>query len=224
MPAYCVAAIRAWNIAAFNNRIRHLPGTWTLFQHRDDLTLESLRTISPRAIFFPHWSWKIPQDIVSAYECVAFHAADLPFGRGGSPIQNLIERHHHSTKVTAFRMNDQFDAGPIYMKRDLSLEGPAHEIFNRMAIVVADMIESMVTDWPTPVPQSGPATTFPRRTPAQSCIATDDIPTLYDHIRMLDAPDYPHAFVDCGNLRIEFTDAKITSEGLQAKALFRKKP
>ena len=40
--------------------------------------------------------------------------------------------------------------------------------------------------------------------------------TLFNHIRMLDAQSYPSAFINYGNLRIEFTKAKINKKNLDA--------
>ena len=52
----------------------------------------------PKYIFFPHWSKKVDTKIVNNYECVCFHETDLPYGRGGSPIQNLILRNQKMIK------------------------------------------------------------------------------------------------------------------------------
>jgi methionyl-tRNA formyltransferase len=220
---YCVATVRQWNIAEFENSIRHIPGQWHLITEQSLLTHEQLQAIKPRAVFFPHWNWKVPNDIVSAFECVAFHAAPLPFGKGGSPIQNLIVRGISETKLTAFRMKAGFDDGDIYLQRDLSLAGPAHEIFARMAKLTASMIKEMIADWPTPVPQVGEAVTFKRRTPEQSRLdGADSLTGIYDHIRMLDAPEYPKAFIEIGATRIEFSDAELQDGALRATATFRK--
>ena len=60
-----------------------------------------------------------------------FHITDLPYGRGGSPLQNLIERGYSSTKLTALRCTADLDAGPIYSQEVLNLAGTAEEIFLR---------------------------------------------------------------------------------------------
>ena len=99
-PAYAVAALHPWNIEAFHRRQGTLPGEWHLISTRDELTLERLDSLKPRYVFFPHWSWKVPDDIVDGFECVCFHMTDLPFGRGGSPLQNLIIRGHSETRFT----------------------------------------------------------------------------------------------------------------------------
>ncbi|WP_128926866.1 formyltransferase family protein [Bradyrhizobium guangxiense] len=222
-PVYCVATVRPWNVLQFERTIRHLPGQWHLIAGQPDLTLEKLQAIGPKAIFFPHWNWKVPDQIVSAFECVAFHAAPLPYGKGGSPIQNMIERGFEQTKLTAFRMNAGFDDGDIYLQRDLSLAGSAHDIFIRMAELTASMIGDMVREWPTPIPQVGEAMTFKRRKPEQSRLdGSKTLARLYDHIRMLDAPEYPKSFIEIENTRIEFSNAELEDGALRATATFRK--
>jgi methionyl-tRNA formyltransferase len=220
---YCVATVRPWNIAEFENSIRHFPGDWHLITEEPLLTLGHLRTIQPKAIFFPHWNWKVSNEIVSAFECVAFHAAPLPFGKGGSPVQNLIARGFSETKLTAFNMKAGFDDGDIYIQRDLSLSGSAHEIFIRMSKLTTSMIQEMIMNWPTPVPQVGEAVTFRRRTPEQSRLdGACNLTKVYDHIRMLDAPGYPKAFIDIEGTRIEFSNAELQDGAVRTTATFRK--
>ena len=55
---------------------------------------------------------------------------DLPYGRGGSPLQNLIIiRGLKTTKITAFKCVAEIDVGPVYLKKTLSLEGNAQDIY-----------------------------------------------------------------------------------------------
>lgn len=104
-----------------------------LITRKEDLTPERLREIAPRTIFFPHWSYLIPPAIHEGWECIIFHMTDLPYGRGGSPLQNLIQRGHRETMLTALRCVAELDAGPIYLKRprpQQRLNNPMH-IANR---------------------------------------------------------------------------------------------
>ena len=41
---------------------------------------------------------------------------DLPYGRGGSPLQNLIKKNHKSTMLSAIECQDNLDSGDIYLK------------------------------------------------------------------------------------------------------------
>ena len=114
-------------------------------------------------VFFPYWSFKISKELLNKYECIGFHMTDLPYGRGGSPLQNLILRGFTETVITAFRITDEWDAGPIYCKRPLSLEGTAQEIFDRASnIIYNDMIPFILTHEIEPVPQEGEVVCFHR--------------------------------------------------------------
>lgn len=215
---YLVATIRRWNIKMFHEILSQLPGQWRLVTKPEELTLPLVEQLRPRYIFFPHWSQRVPREILDAAQCVCFHETDLPSGRGGSPIQNLIARGHKETTVTAIQMVEELDAGSIYLKRRLSLEGLGEEIFLRTANLVAEMIETIVAENPTPQPQTGPPSSFARRRPEQSDISLSlqDLDHLFDHIRMLDADGYPRAFIDVGDFRIEFSRPALRTNSIVA--------
>ena len=119
-------------------------------------------------------------------------------------------------------MVSEVDAGPVYMKRGLSLEGAAHEIFERCARTIFDMMEEIVVEQPEPVPQSGTPVVFPRRRPAESRLPQNGSPqAIHDHIRMLDAEGYPSAFLDYGDFRLEFCDARLKDDRVEAHVTVR---
>lgn len=209
--SYVVAGTKPWNRRVFDESIGKLPGQWYYADGPDELTLEHLEVIKPRYIFFLHWSSKVPDDIINTYECVCFHMADVPYGRGGSPLQNLIVRGHRSTKLTALRMVHDFDAGPVYMKSDLSLDGStAEEIYIRATHTSAAMIKKIISEHPNPIAQTGKAVNFKRRKPSDSCVPElDSLKSLHDFIRMLDAEGYPKAFIDHAGFRLEFHRAAL---------------
>ena len=65
---------------------------------------------------------------------------------------------------------------------------------------------------------------FKRRKPNQSnIIEIKDIKKIYDHIRMLDCDGYPNAFLDFGEFRIEFSNAKLINEELKSNVRIFKK-
>jgi len=179
-----------------------------LISDQQELTAERLASVNPRYVFFPHWSHRIDAGVFKQFECVIFHMTDLPYGRGGSPLQNLIVRGISETKISALRCVEEMDAGPIYLKKPLSLHGSAEEIYLRAAGVIEDMIVEILNKQPDPVPQEGEPTIFKRRKPEQSNLA--GISTLegaFDLIRMLDADGYPPAFLEIGPFKLEFTRA-----------------
>ncbi len=225
MNTYLVATIKLWNIKMFKEKIRHYPGHWHLITDPQKLTVEQIKKIMPRYIFFPHWSWLVPEPILHLAECICFHETDLPYGRGGSPIQNLIVHGHQHTVISAIRMEKGLDTGPIYLKRKLNLHGSAQEIFERTARITAAMIKTITSKEPTPQPQTGAPTIFKRRAPEQSDLASLPSPTLkqvYDLIRMLDAATYPKAFLATDHLRLEFSQAKKLKDKVVAKTVITK--
>jgi methionyl-tRNA formyltransferase len=203
-----VAGSRPWNRRTFDEQIAPLPGSWTFVADDDELR-RAVETDQPDFVFFLHWSTIVPASIYERVECVVFHTGDLPYGRGGSPVQNLIERGIDETVLVALRMTEGIDAGPVYARVPLSLAGTAESIFLRTDRLAAGLIETIVRDRPAPVPQEGEAVVFRRRTPDQSEIAPDlaDLDAWERHIRMLDADGYPHAYLDHGPYRITFRRA-----------------
>jgi len=215
--SYVVAGAKPWNQRLFEEKISAMPGKWTYLGTPAELTEARLNCLRPRYVFFLHWSWIVPAEIVQAWECVCFHMTDLPFGRGGSPLQNLIERGLHHTKLSALRMTEQVDAGPVYLKTDLCLGGSAEEVLIRATCLAAEMICTIISKQPVPVPQEGPITHFERRTAPMSSIPNlDSLERLYDFIRMLDAEGYPHAFFEHEGFRFEFKRASLYNGRIQA--------
>lgn len=216
MERYLVCADKTW----LPFRTSRLEGAFVHISDPSELTVGFLSGLKPRYIFFPYWSQIIPPEIYENYECVMFHMTDLPYGRGGSPLQNLIVHSHKDTKLTAFRCTGEVDAGPVYLKRALSLYGDAREILDRASNLIEKMVAYIVNENPVTMEQTGHPVVWRRRKPAESNIA--DYPMmkaegLYNHIRMLDAESYPHAYLEVNGNRFEFTEAQLIGDTVRAK-------
>jgi len=190
-------------------------GKWV--EVRDgQLTAEFLESIEPRYVFFPHWSQIVPPDILERWECVCFHSTPVPYGRGGSPVQNMIARGNTDTDVTALRMVTEVDAGPVYLREPVSLLGGGDEVFIRIGRVIAGMIPRIAATEPNPTPQEGEVVQFRRRDPTQSRLPSDgSLEDLLDFIRMLDARGYPAAFAEVGPWRLEFRRPALRPGGIE---------
>lgn len=220
---YIVCGYTPWSKKVFKEKISKLKGKWFLISDKTNLTLQKVEKINPRYIFFLHWSWLVAEDIIENYECVCFHMTDVPFGRGGSPLQNLIVRGHKSTKLTALRMTDKFDAGPVYLKKPMSLAGRAQQVYKRAMDLSCEMIKEIIIKNPKPKEQKGKAVIFKRRTPQQSEIPQlKNLQGFYDFIRMLDADGYPKAFLKYKGFLLEFSAAELNKGELKAKVVIKK--
>ncbi len=215
MASYVIACSTPWFWQAWAHR-EHPPGDW--IEVRDNpLTMDLLARINPRYVFFPHWSQIVPSEVFDRWECVCFHSTPVPYGRGGSPVQNMIAHGHASTEVTALRMEQEIDAGPVYLREPVSLLGGGDEVYLRIGVVIAQMIGTIVATEPHPVPQEGEIVQFQRRNPTQSRLPEcGSLESLFDFVRMLDAHGYPAAFAEIGPWRLEFRRPVLRPEGIEA--------
>lgn len=216
LPTYVVACRTGWFWDHFPPEARP-PGRWVEIREPSELCADRLAELAPRYVFFPHWSHKVDATIFEAHECVVFHATPLPFGRGGSPIQNMIARGHDATELCALRMTEAFDAGPVYARAPLSLLGGGDEIFDRLARTTVELLAQLVAEEPAPTEQRGEPTPFARRKPHESAVeGIASLHALFDHVRMLDAEGYPRAYLDAGPFRLTFSRPALRRGALDA--------
>lgn len=215
METILIVSEKSWNKELLDSLRLAMPQySFCLISGKKDFTIEYVNNISPIKIFIPHWSYIIPSVIFEQYECIVFHMTDLPYGRGGSPLQNLIVRGLTVTKLSALRVEAGLDTGPVYLKMDLSLLGTAEEIFVRANKLIGNMIIEIVQNNLQPVPQKGDPVVFKRRKHEQSDMSgLEKIEDIFNYIRMLDADGYPHAYIEKGAFRYEFTRASIKADG-----------
>ena len=215
MENILIVSEKSWNKELVSYLQSTMPQyAFYLISQKEDFTVERIGSISPVKIFIPHWSYIIPSAIFERYECIVFHMTDLPYGRGGSPLQNLIVRGLTATKLSALRVEVGLDTGPVYLKMDLSLSGTAEEIFVRVNKLVGKMIVEIIQNNLQPVPQEGDPVVFKRRKPEQSDMSgLEKLEEIFDYIHMLDADGYPHAYIEKGEFRYEFTRASIKADG-----------
>ena len=192
------------------------------FKSEADLSIKALVDFNPDYVFFAHWNWTVKNEIHENFNCVVFHTAPLPYGRGGSPIQNLILEGFKETPVCAIKMITELDSGPIYASSNISLTGTLKDIFSRLNVAVNDLIIEITDYKPSAIPQRGEPHIFKRLT-----IKDNEIPIglklekIYDRIRMLDHKDYPNAFITYDNIKIEFSSAKLVRDSIEVVCVIK---
>jgi len=179
-----------------------------------------IKRINPNIIFFIHWSKLIKKSLFNKYLCIQFHSSNLPKGRGGSPIQNQILLNLNETKLTAFKVSKNLDSGPVCMKENLSLKGSALDIFKRMETTSVQMIKKIINKKKISfIKQKGKPTYFKRRKENDSEINfknTFNIKELYNFFRMLDAPEYPNAFIRLNKYKFSFNNVRMYKNKINA--------
>lgn len=223
MCNFVFASSKPWNKKLFFSLEKKRSSNWHYVSTPNKLNMLLKKNINPRYLFFLHWNWKVPSKIYEKYECICFHMTDLPYGRGGSPLQNLILAKKKKTVVSAFKMIEGMDEGPVYVKKKLSLDGKAEHIYKKAGQISCEIINWIIKKKPAPKPQSGKAICFKRRRPEQSALPKNtNISNFHDFIRMLDAPTYPKAFINYGNFKLEFESSKLEKKVISAKVKIKK--
>jgi methionyl-tRNA formyltransferase len=208
MKKYILVSNKEWQITAFKKALQQNEVEWYFIFNMADFTVEKIKEINPEKIFITHWSNKIPSSVYEGFNCILFHMTDLPYGRGGSPLQNLIVRGHTETKISAIKVVEELDAGDIYLKKDLKLAGTAKEIFENATNIMVQMILEIIETNPMPKAQTDDIVVFKRRKPEDSNIENlNELKQIYDYIRMLDSEGYPNAYIETEHLKFEFINA-----------------
>lgn len=223
MNRFILLSEKKWHEELFLNlKTKFCNDDWILINNKEDFNPESIKKINPTKIFIPHWSYIISSDIYDFFDCIVFHMTDLPYGRGGSPLQNLIVRGHKSTKISALKVQKGIDTGDVYLKKDLNLSGTAQEIFNRSVPVINDMIQEIIENNLIPYPQVGEAVEFKRRKAEDGNLEKiEEIEKIFDYIRMLDGEGYPKAYIETEFFKFEFFNADLNSNQTSINANVR---
>jgi hypothetical protein len=138
MSRYLVLAAEPWAQRIALN----LGDGFVCAREEHDLTWASWNHVD--AAFVLHWHWLIPPTYLARCPFIGFHASDLPHFRGGAPIENQQKRGITETKLTAFRLTEHLDAGPILLQEPLSLAGTKADVLARIAALVPGMMARII--------------------------------------------------------------------------------
>ena len=193
------------------------------FQSKDELSIRALDEFKPDYVFFTHWNWIVKDEIHESFKCIVFHTAPLPYGRGGSPIQNLILDGFDKAPVCAIKMTRELDSGPIYASSTITLDGSLREIFSRINVAINDLVKEIIENNPSAIPQRGEPHIFKRLTIEDNKIPVGlELEEIYNRIRMVDHDEYPNAYITFDNIKIEFSSAKMVDESIEVACVIKK--
>jgi len=127
------------------------------------------------------------------------HESDLPSGRGWSPLSWQVLEEKHEIPIVLFEAKEELDAGPIYLREIIKLNGTEllPELKYKQGVKTIELVYKFLEQWPglRPVNQVGTPTFYPRRTPAHDKIDIHQtIAENFDHLRIADNEKYPAGF------------------------------
>lgn len=132
---------------------------------------------------------------------IVVHASDLPKGKGWSPSSWQILAGQNDIPISLFEATDAVDAGDIYIKDKISLQG--HELIDEWQDILGNKIVSMccqfIDNYPSilnqKVKQSGAESFYRRRTPKDSQLDINkSIKEQFNLFRIVDNNKYPAYF------------------------------
>ena len=187
MNCIFVSKDNMWSNLVFEDLRRQKNVNWLRVSSKKDLN--PALDVNPDWIFFFHWSYIVSENVWKNFNCVTFHTSNLPYDRGGSPIQNQILKGVKNSIVNAIKMSGDVDAGPIYCSKPVTLQGSLTDIW----LAIADQTKILIRDCivndlkPTPQEASDINSNKRRKTSSIPVNSLSEIIEFYDHIRMLDA-------------------------------------
>jgi len=115
---------------------------------KDGKAVEILKEIAPDIIVVVAYGKILPKEIldIPRLGCVNGHASLLPKYRGASPIQWCIVCGETKTGVSTMFMDEGMDTGDILETAEVQIgeEETAEELFDRLAVISADLMVSTV--------------------------------------------------------------------------------
>jgi methionyl-tRNA formyltransferase len=127
------------------------------------------------------------------------HESDLPKGRGFSPVAWQVASGENVIPVVLFEAVEAMDAGPIYLKDAIELDGTEllPELREKQGAKTVDMFLRFLERWPEikPRPQQGEESVYRRRNREDDRLDTEkSLEEIFDRLRIVDNERYPAWF------------------------------
>ncbi len=211
------AGYRKWALDAFVEVISRTKNQ--IGKPRIVSTPEELNKVKDSVILGAGWSWILPESVIEKNDVIALiHPSDLPEYAGGSPIQHQIIDGIVDTKASLFKATKDLDAGPVFLKEEMSLAGNMGEIFKSLTDASVLLMTKFILSYPDldQVPQSLSERVVKKRLqPKDSKIERKefesyDTKKLYNLIRCREEP-YPNVYIEDEKGRLYFSKVRFDS-------------
>ena len=182
--------------------------------------LQQLADARPDAAAVVAYGRLLPRDVLDLPRlgCVNVHASLLPRHRGASPIQSAILAGDRVTGVVTMRIEEQLDAGPIYLERRVAIEPRqnAGELSERLAregaVLLVETLRRLGSGDLRARPQTGEPT-FSKPIRRDDGRIEWEMPAEEIERRLRAYTPWPGVFAFLGKERIKVLDAESMPDG-----------
>jgi len=131
------------------------------------------------------------------------HESDLPEGKGWAPLFWQIIEGKNEIPIVLFEATEKADAGDIYLKDTIVLDGSElhDEIREKQAVKTIQLCQKFINDFQFihPAPQKGESSYYPKRGAKDSELNIDkSIKEQFNSFRIASNDDYPAFFYHNG--------------------------
>lgn len=191
-------------IADKNNISIYTPSSF-----KTDNEIETFRTLHPDIAIVIAYGLILPKSLLSIprYGCINIHPSLLPRWRGAAPIQHAILARDKKTGVAIMQVNEQLDAGPIFMQSsvDIGTEDNYQTLHDKLSALGSELLLKVLDniDKLTPKKQCADGISYANKIEDYRIYLHDSAEIACRKVKAL----YPKAFFYLGDKRVRVLDA-----------------
>lgn len=191
-------------IAEQNNINVYTPSSF-----RVDDEIETFRNLRPDIAIVVAYGLILPESLLNIprHGCINIHPSLLPRWRGAAPIQHAILAGDKKTGVTIMQVNQQLDAGPIFMQRsiDINAEDNCQILHDKLSVLGSELLLKVLDNIDKLIPkkQCANGILYANKVEDYRIYLHDSAEVAWRKIKAL----YPKAFFYLGDKRVKVLDA-----------------
>jgi methionyl-tRNA formyltransferase len=191
-----------------------------------DATFERVRAALPELIVSWFWTRPIPPRVLALAPALGVHPSLLPRHRGPDPYFWAIDAGDETTGVTAHRLEEEYDTGPILAQRRLRIDprwdawALARALDRPSLALLREVVGAYARGEPPPeVPQDEAAATAAPRPTEEDLAIRWSWPAERIERRVKAAAPWPGAWTQIGEAIVVVRKAKTTGDFPRALAI-----
>jgi methionyl-tRNA formyltransferase len=184
-----------------------------------DATFERVRASHPDLLVSWFWTRRIPARVLALAPAVGVHPSLLPRHRGPDPYFWAIDSGDETTGVTAHRLEEEYDTGPILAQRTVRLDPRwnawklARALDRPSLSLLREVVGAYASGRPPPeLPQDESAATLAPQPSEEDLAIRWSWPAARIERRVRAAAPWPGVWTEIGQELVVVVKAKVTQD------------